>query len=126
ELGGKSANILLDDAPLAQAVPATVMSLMANTGQTCAALTRLIVPRARQNEVIELARAAAATVVVGDPLDINTYMGPMVSTAQQKTVLDYIGKGIEEGARLVAGGLEPPRGLERGAFVQPTIFADVR
>jgi len=127
ELGGKSACILLDGAPLDQAVPAAVegAGITLNSGQVCAALSRLIVPRARQEEVIALACAAAERVVVGDPTAETTHMGPLVSQAQQQSVLSFIHKGLEEGARIVAGGLEPPPGCERGAYVQPTIFADV-
>ncbi len=126
ELGGKSALILLDDCPLAQAVPAAVMAMMANSGQTCAALSRVFVPREQQAQAVAIARETAAAVVVGDPRSPNTFMGPLVSQAQKNTVLGYIQLGIDEGATLVCGGVEPPPGLERGAYVQPTIFSDVR
>lgn len=127
ELGGKSPCIILEGAPLEDAVPAAVegLGITLNSGQVCAALSRLIVPRARQEEVIKLAHAAAERVVVGDPSAEETAMGPVVSQAQQQVVLDYIRRGIDEGARLVAGGLEPPAGCDKGAYVQPTVFADV-
>jgi aldehyde dehydrogenase (NAD+) len=96
----------------------------ANNGQTCSALTRMLVPRALQDRVVELARAKAESLRVG-PADTEVDLGPLISAAQRDRVRGYIQKGIDEGATLVAGGVEPPEGLDRGYFVRPTIFADV-
>ncbi|MFN3006310.1 aldehyde dehydrogenase family protein [Mycolicibacterium wolinskyi] len=123
ELGGKSPNIILDDADLQAAVPASVKSMMLNSGQTCSALTRMIVPRDRLAEVEALAKATAEALPVGDPAEDGTALGPLSSRAQQKRVLGYIRTAIDEGARLVAGGdtdSDAP-----GAFVRPTVFSDV-
>jgi acyl-CoA reductase-like NAD-dependent aldehyde dehydrogenase len=124
ELGGKSAFVVLDDAPFEKAIPAGVNNAMLNSGQTCSAWTRMVVPRARLGEVLELAAAAAAKLKVGDPLDPNTKLGPLVSAPQRQRVEGYIRKGVEEGARLVAGGRRPD-GFTRGHFVEPTVFAEV-
>ena len=124
ELGGKSAFVVLDDAPLEKAIPGGVNNAMLNSGQTCSAWTRMVVPRARLGEVLELAAAAAAKLKVGDPLDPNTKLGPLVSEPQRQRVEGYIRKGVEEGARLIAGGRRPD-GFSRGHFVEPTVFADV-
>ena len=125
ELGGKSANVILDGADFANAVPAGVIGMMLNCGQTCTALTRMIVPRSRQDEVVDLAVAALSSLKMGDPTSEVNFLGPMVSAAQKSTVQDYIRTGIEEGARLVAGGPDDPQGYDVGFYVQPTIFADV-
>jgi aldehyde dehydrogenase (NAD+) len=125
ELGGKSANVILDGADFAKAVPAGVIGMMLNCGQTCTALTRMIVPRSRQSEVVDLAVAALSSLAMGDPTSEANFLGPMVSAAQKSTVQDYIRTGIDEGARLVAGGPDDPQGYEIGFYVQPTIFADV-
>jgi len=125
ELGGKSPNVILDDADLAQAVPDGVAKCFLNSGQTCSALTRMLVPRQRLAEVEELAKAAAETFTPGDPFDSGTRLGPLVSDVQRERVRSYIQKGLEEGARLVTGGAEPPEGLERGYFVRPTVFSEV-
>jgi aldehyde dehydrogenase (NAD+) len=125
ELGGKSANILLDDADYPKAVKTGVADCYLNSGQTCSALTRMIVPRSRLAEVEELARAEAETYRVGDPFDEATRLGPLVSAAQRSRVEGYIRTGIDEGARLVAGGPEAPEGLPTGYFVRPTVFSDV-
>ena len=125
ELGGKSANVILDGADLAAAVPAGVVGMMLNCGQTCTALTRMIVPRSRQQEVVDLAVGALAGLSMGDPLSDGNFLGPVVSAAQKRTVQGYVRTGIEEGARLVAGGPEDPEGFDTGFYVQPTIFADV-
>lgn len=125
ELGGKSACVVLEDADIEAAVGAAVVGLCMNTGQTCAALTRLILPRAKQAQAIEIAKAAAATVVIGGAFEEGAYMGPMVSRQQQATVRKYIQAGIDEGAQLVCGGVEMPEGQSQGYFVQPTVFADV-
>ncbi len=125
ELGGKSANVILDGADFAAAVPAGVIGMMLNCGQTCTALTRMIVPRSRQQEVVDLAVGALATLSMGDPLSDGNFLGPVVSAAQKRTVQGYVRTGIEEGARVVAGGAEDPEGFDIGFYVQPTIFADV-
>lgn len=124
ELGGKSANILLDDADLATAVPAAVQAAMLNSGQTCSALTRLIVPRERLTEVEQIAKTVAESITVGDPSDENTVLGPLASRVQQDRVLGYIRTGIDEGARVVTGGQTQPQDGP-GAYVTPTIFSDV-
>ena len=124
ELGGKSAFLVLDDAPFDKAIPAGVNNCMQNSGQTCSAWTRMLVPRARQAEAIELARAQAAKLTMGDPFDAKTRLGPLASANQQETVLGYIDRGKKEGARLVAGGSRPAAPAT-GYYVEPTIFADV-
>ncbi|HMU90441.1 MAG TPA: aldehyde dehydrogenase family protein [Pseudomonadales bacterium] len=126
ELGGKSANIILDDADLNTAVAAGVRGVMMNCGQTCAALTRMLVPESRKDEVIAIAKATAESITQDDPSKEGFHMGPLSSLQQANTVRKYIRKGIEEGATLVTGGLEEPAGFEGGAFVKPTIFADVK
>jgi aldehyde dehydrogenase (NAD+) len=124
ELGGKSAFIVLDDAPLEKAIPTGVNNAMLNSGQTCSAWTRMVVPRRRLNEVLELASAAAAKLTLGDPLDPATKLGPLVSEPQRQRVEGYIQKGVQEGARLVTGGRRPEK-FARGHYVEPTIFAEV-
>ena len=125
ELGGKSANVILEDADLAKAVRNGVNNCFLNSGQTCSALSRMLVPRAQHEEAVQLAKDVAERFRVGDPMDSKTKLGPLVSEIQRERVRTYIKKGIEEGARLVAGGPEPPAGLDRGYYVQPTLFADV-
>lgn len=129
ELGGKSANILLDDVDFEVAVKKGALSCFSNTGQACSAPTRMLVPRARLDEVCRYAAEAAASVRVGDPCLEETDMGPLVSLLQLERVSAMIEIGIKEGARVVAGGLGRPEGLAEhlkdGAFVQPTVFADV-
>jgi acyl-CoA reductase-like NAD-dependent aldehyde dehydrogenase len=125
ELGGKSPNVLLDDANFAEAVPAGVFMAYMNSGQTCSALTRMIVPRSRLAEVEELAKATAEANVVGDPFAEGTTLGPLVSAVQRERVRGYIEQGLEEGATLITGGPEAPDGLERGFFVKPTVFSNV-
>jgi len=125
ELGGKSANVILADADLATAVPDGVGKCYLNSGQTCSALTRMLVPRDKLAEAEELARAAAESFTPGDPFDPSTRLGPLVSSAQRDRVRMYIDKGLGEGARLVTGGVETPEGLESGYFVAPTVFSDV-
>jgi aldehyde dehydrogenase (NAD+) len=124
ELGGKSAFVVLDDAPFGKAIAAGVNHCMQNSGQTCSAWTRMLVPRARQGEAVELAVAQLAKLTLGDPFAATTRLGPLVSAAQRESVLGYIDKGKAEGARLVAGGGRPSS-LATGFFVEPTIFADV-
>jgi len=123
ELGGKSANVVLADGDLTAAVKVGVANFLLNTGQTCTAWTRLLVPADRQEEAIALATAAAAKYAPGDPTDPSTRLGPLVSSAQRDRVLNYIAKGVAEGARLVLDGRE--KVPAPGYFVGPTIFADV-
>ncbi len=125
ELGGKSASVVLDDADLATAAKFAVYNAFLNSGQTCTALTRLVVPRSRIREAEEVAAATAAKLVPGDPLDEATRLGPLASESQLERVRGYIRLGLEEGAQLVCGGAAPPAGWERGYFVQPTIFSEV-
>jgi acyl-CoA reductase-like NAD-dependent aldehyde dehydrogenase len=125
ELGGKSPNVILDDADLEKAVPDGVAKCFLNSGQTCSALTRMLVPRQRLAEAEELAKATAETFTPGDPFDSSTRLGPLVSEVQRERVRGYIEKGVEEGARLITGGAEPPEGLEHGFFVRPTVFSEV-
>ena len=124
ELGGKSAFVVLDDAPFDKAVPAGVNNCMQNSGQTCSAWTRMLVPRARHDEAVELAKAQLARLTLGDPFDKNTRLGPLASAAQRDTVLDYIEKGKKEGAKVAAGGGKPAN-LPKGFYVEPTIFSNV-
>jgi acyl-CoA reductase-like NAD-dependent aldehyde dehydrogenase len=126
ELGGKSPNVILDDADLEEAVTDGVAKCFLNSGQTCSALTRMLVPRGK----LEQAERIAATIAdeaftPGDPFQDGSALGPLVSESQRERVRGYIEKGQQEGARLVAGGAEPPDGLERGYFVRPTVFSDV-
>ena len=125
ELGGKSPNVILDDADLSHAVRDGVAKAFLNSGQTCSALTRMIVPRSRLAEVEELAVQAAASYTTGDPLVQGTRLGPVASAAQRERVRGYIAKGIDDGARLLCGGVDPPEGLDRGYFVRPTVFSEV-
>jgi betaine-aldehyde dehydrogenase len=125
ELGGKSASVLLADADFPRAVKATVNSCFLNSGQTCTALTRLLVPRSRAEEAVGLAAEAAGRFTVGDPFSGEAKLGPLASGAQRERVIGYIRKGVDEGARLVLGGPEPPDGLARGYYVRPTVFAEV-
>ncbi|WP_312811836.1 aldehyde dehydrogenase family protein [Brevundimonas sp.] len=124
ELGGKSANIVLPDADIAKAVTAGVDHIMNNSGQSCNAPTRMLVPRDRMDEVKTAARAAAEAITVGDPQG-DARMGPVVSEAQWNKIQGLISKGIDEGATLVTGGAGRPDGLDVGYYVRPTIFADV-
>ena len=125
ELGGKSPYIITGDADLPAAVRYGVEDVMINSGQTCTALTRMLVPQSRYEEAVGIAKDVAEENVVGDPQNPDTTMGPMSSQAQQRTVLKYIEKGIAEGARLITGGVEMPDAITDGAYVKPTIFADV-
>jgi acyl-CoA reductase-like NAD-dependent aldehyde dehydrogenase len=124
ELGGKSAAIALDDADPATVAKAVRMSGMGMAGQICNSLTRVVVPAARMDDYAEALADTLRSINVGDPLDPATEMGPLVAKRQQDRVRRYIEVGIEEGARLVTGGAEMPDGLERGWYVQPTVFAD--
>ena len=126
ELGGKSANIILNDVPdFARAVSGGVAGCFGNSGQSCNAPTRMLVPQSRMDEAISAAKAAAAKSVVGDPSDESTKLGPVVSEIQFNKIQTLIQKGIDEGADLIAGGPARPEGLEEGYFVRPTIFANV-
>jgi aldehyde dehydrogenase (NAD+) len=126
ELGGKSANVILEDADLSQAVPYGVANCFLNSGQTCSAHTRMLVPRSRLQEAEQIAAGTAEMMTPGDPFEEGSRMGPLVSDAQRDRVRGFIAKGTEEGAKLVAGGAEPPEGLERGYFVRPTVFSEVK
>jgi aldehyde dehydrogenase (NAD+) len=126
ELGGKSANIILEDADLAKAVKHGVQTCFVNTGQSCNAPTRMLVPRAKMAEAAAVAKQVAESTKVGDPAAEDTTMGPLVSKAQFDKVQRLIQKGIDEGATLVAGGTGRPEGMSTGFFARPTVFADVR
>jgi aldehyde dehydrogenase (NAD+) len=125
ELGGKSPTILLDDAVLDKAIPAALVLAFMNSGQACAAGTRLLVPKSRLDEIKPRIREAMRALRVGDPADPKTAIGPMVSQKQYERVESYIRKGIEEGAEVLAGGEGHPEGLDAGYFVKPTVFANV-
>ena len=126
ELGGKSANIILDDADFEKAVRSGVNSCYFNSGQTCSAHTRMLVPEDRHDEAVRIAKEAAEGFTVGDPREGKAKLGPLVSKVQRDRVRNYIEKGIDEGATLVTGGAEAPEGLEKGYFVRPTVFANVK
>jgi acyl-CoA reductase-like NAD-dependent aldehyde dehydrogenase len=129
ELGGKSANVLLDDLDdetFERAVKDGVVKAFANSGQTCSALTRMLVPRDRLAEAERIAAAATEATVVGDPFEKAVHLGPLASAAQRDRVQHYIQVGLDEGARIVAGGLGRPEGVNAGGyFVRPTVFSDV-
>ena len=125
ELGGKSPNVILDDADLQAAVMDGLGKCYLNSGQTCSALTRMLVPRDKLPEVEAIAAAVAQALKVSDPFEPDANLGPLVSETQRERVRGYIRKGSEEGAKLVAGGEDPPAGRDRGYFVQPTVFSDV-
>lgn len=126
ELGGKSASLVLDDADVAAAAGAAGGGITMNSGQVCAVLSRLIVPRAKHAEAVAAAKAAVEATKVGGAFEEGVTMGPVASKAQLDTVTEYIQKGIDEGATLVTGGTTPPEGRNTGYFVQPTVFSDVR
>jgi aldehyde dehydrogenase (NAD+) len=125
ELGGKSAHIILEDADLEGAVKEGVQSCFRNTGQSCNAPTRMLVPRAKMAQAVSAARQAAEATKVGDPFAGDTNIGPLASAAQFEKVQRLINQGIAEGARLIAGGPGRPQGIDKGYFVKPTVFADV-
>ncbi len=125
ELGGKSASIVLPGADLEQSVSATVANVMVNSGQTCAAWTRLLVPRAQMDETLVVAEAVANRHVVGDPRQEGTDLGPVISASQRRTVLNYIAEAVADGADLVSGGIERPDGLSVGHYVRPTVLTGV-
>jgi len=124
ELGGKSPTVLLDDAALERAIPAALILAFMNSGQACAAGTRLLVPKSRLGEVKRAITDAMAAFKVGDPADPKTAIGPMVSQKQYDRVQSYIRKGVEEGAEVLVGGEGPPAGFEGGYFVKPTVFVN--
>jgi aldehyde dehydrogenase (NAD+) len=126
ELGGKSPNVLLDDADLERAVKRSVLHVYQNSGQSCNAPTRMLVPTSKLAEVEAIARRVTAEVVVGDPKSAKTTVGPLVSRIQFDRVERYIEKGIAEGAKLLVGGAGRPEGLSKGYYVKPTIFSGVR
>src|SRR6266853_2433984 len=126
ELGGKSPTILLDDAALDQSIPAALLMAFMNSGQACAAGTRLLVPRSQLDEIKRHIREAMSALTVGDPANPKTAIGPMVSQKQYERVQSYIRKGIEEGAEVLAGGEGHPGGLEAGYFAKPTVFVNVK
>ena len=125
ELGGKSPNVILDDADLQEAITDGVAKCFLNSGQTCSALTRMLVPRERLPEAEQIAAAVAQYFTPGDPFGADTKLGPLVSGAQQERVRGYIERGRQEGAKLLTGGAQAPEGLERGYFVAPTVFSEV-
>jgi acyl-CoA reductase-like NAD-dependent aldehyde dehydrogenase len=126
ELGGKSASVLLPDADIEKAAKFAVYNAFSNAGQTCTALTRLLVPAAEQERALAVAIETAQKLTLGDPLDESTRLGPLATEIQLERVRGFIRRGIAEGARLAIGGADPPPGLEQGYFVQATVFADVR
>jgi aldehyde dehydrogenase (NAD+) len=123
ELGGKSAAIVLEDADVGRTVGGLRFASFMNSGQACAAQTRVLAPRSRFDDVVEAMGAMADSLVVGDPTDTKTEIGPMVSRRQHERVSGYIDIGVDEGARVVAGGRGVPDGIDRGWYVKPTIFA---
>jgi len=125
ELGGKSANIVLNDADIPRAANSAIYSCFGNSGQECSALTRLLIPEEAREEVIDVISSKIGRYRVGDPMDETNKCGPLVSKKQQDSVTSFISKGIEEGATLVAGGEGMPDGLGKGFYVKPTVFADV-
>ncbi|HMR79970.1 MAG TPA: aldehyde dehydrogenase family protein, partial [Polyangiaceae bacterium] len=126
ELGGKSANIILDDADFERAVKTGVNNCTLNSGQTCSAWTRMLVPRARLKEAEQIAKAAAEKLTLGPALGGTGRLGPLASAAQRDRVRKYIEQGIAEGATLITGGAAPPDGLSKGFFVRPTVLSNVK
>jgi aldehyde dehydrogenase (NAD+) len=126
ELGGKSPTVVLDDAALDKAIPSALIMAFLNSGQACAAGTRLLVPKSRLDEVKQAIREAMRAFTVGDPRDPKTAVGPMVSQKQYERVQSYIRKGIEEGADVLVGGEGHPEGLDAGYYVKPTVFVNVK
>ncbi|MGI5458877.1 aldehyde dehydrogenase [Streptomyces sp. CA-249302] len=125
ELGGKSAAIILPDADLEKAVASVRFGSLLNNGESCIAQTRILAPRGRYEEIVAALKQLVESLKVGDPNDPDTFVGPMIRPDQQERVRDYVRLGMEEGARLVAGGPQVPEGLEKGNYVTPTVFADV-
>lgn len=125
ELGGKSPNVILEDADLHKAVLDGVQKCFLNSGQTCSALTRMLVPRQKLTTVEQIAKQAAEAYALGGPFEEGAMLGPVVSEKQRERVRSYIEKGIGEGAKLITGGAEPPEGRDTGYFVRPTVFSEV-
>ncbi|MFF5082818.1 aldehyde dehydrogenase [Actinoplanes sp. NPDC000266] len=125
ELGGKSAAIILDDADLSKAVAGLKFGSLLNNGESCIAQTRILAPRSRYDETVTALAEMVASLKVGDPVDPDTFIGPMVRADQQQRVRDYIDVGVAEGATLVTGGSQIPDGLDKGFYVTPTLFSDV-
>lgn len=125
ELGGKSANIVLDDADFAEVIPKGLFACYLNSGQTCTAHTRMLVPNSRYDEAVEIATKAAEETRVDDPTNEGMHLGPLISQTQWERVQGYIQKGIDEGATVAAGGLGKPEGKETGYYVKPTVLAGV-
>ncbi|WP_407915029.1 aldehyde dehydrogenase family protein, partial [Kitasatospora sp. NE20-6] len=125
ELGGKSAAVVLPDADIRAAVQGLKFSSLLNNGESCIAQTRILAPRSRYEEVVAALKELVESLRVGDPVDPDTFIGPMITPGHQERVRQYIALGIEEGARLVTGGPQVPAGLEGGNYVTPTVFADV-
>ena len=125
ELGGKSPNIILEDADLEAAVTGSVGYMMLNSGQSCNAPSRMLVPAKLQDEIAEVSKSVVDPLVIGDPEDPATTLGPVANRSQFDKIQDYIASGIEQGAHLVCGGLGRPEGVNRGYFVRPTIFSNV-
>ncbi|WP_334190502.1 aldehyde dehydrogenase family protein [Noviherbaspirillum sp.] len=126
ELGGKSASVILDDADLPTAVKGTVTACFLNSGQTCSAHTRMLVPESRYEEAAKIAVEVAKNFTIGDPFGGTAKLGPLISDAQRERVRSYIQKGIDEGAELLCGGPDAPADLPKGYYVQPTIFGRVK
>ncbi|MCP3673758.1 MAG: aldehyde dehydrogenase family protein [Gammaproteobacteria bacterium] len=125
ELGGKSPFIITEEADLEAAIDFGINDVMVNTGQTCNALTRMVIHESVYEQAVELAKSKSEALTIGNPLDPNVFVGPMSSPGQKQSVLDYIDQAIADGARLVTGGTEMPAGLTKGNYVLPTVFADV-
>lgn len=125
ELGGKSPYIITEEADLDAAVDMGINDIMVNTGQTCNSLTRMVIHESVYDAAVDLAKTKSEALTVGDPSDPDIFVGPMSSDGQKQTVIDYINKGVAEGARLVTGGTDMPNGLTKGHYVKPTVFADV-
>jgi aldehyde dehydrogenase (NAD+) len=125
ELGGKSANIILPGAPLQEAISNGAHSMFHNSGQSCNAPSRMLVPQDCYEDAVSIAAEIAEQTIAGDPLDESTHIGPVISQAQYDKIQGLIAKGIEEGARVAAGGPGKPEGKDKGYYVKPTIFADV-
>src|SRR6185503_1912814 len=126
ELGGKSPTIMLEDAALDEAIPSALVMAFMNSGQACAAGTRLLVPKSRLDQVKRAILNAMPAFPVGDPADPKTAVGPMVSQKQYVQIQSYIRKGVEQGAELLIGGEGHPEGFETGYFVKPTVFVNVK
>lgn len=124
ELGGKSAGIILDDVPVEETVAGLATASLLNTGQTCYMSTRILAPQSRYNEFVDAITAMASSLPVGDPLDPNTFVGPLVSQTHRERVLGHIEQGKSRGATVTTGG-GVPQGIDTGWFVEPTVFSDV-